>query len=184
MSTPAVQSGSTSFFLFRRGEVPIPDPLPELAGGVVLEPRHVQHATGQLHTPIPFFQLFAGYWVKMGQLLPVLLHVQAGIIGHQARQVHDTVPVRTPDVSILEPVVGHVARIAGQPIAQRDRIAYGPADTRVKILKLPAGYLARLVNANEMYGGTLITQVVAGAGEVAKLDAGARRKVGRSCQRG
>ena len=58
-------------------------------------------------------------------------------------------PVRAVDVGVFEPVVGYVARIAGQPISQRDRIVYGPAYPRVKILQLPAGYLARLVNANE-----------------------------------
>ena len=46
--------GVNPFLLFRCGQVPIPDPLAELAGGKILELRHVQHATGQLHIPIPF----------------------------------------------------------------------------------------------------------------------------------
>ena len=37
-------------------------------------------------------------------------------------------PVRTVDIGVLEPVVGNVAWVAGQPIPQRDRIAYGPTD--------------------------------------------------------
>ena len=93
----------------------------------------------------------------MGQLLPVLLHVQAGIIGHQARYVHDTMPVRAPDVGVLEPVVGDVARVGGQSVPQRDGVVLSPADTGMKILKLPAGYLARFVNAYEVNLSPLIT---------------------------
>ena len=120
--------------LFRRSEVPVPDPLPELAGGVVPELRYVQHPAGQLYIPIAFFQLPTGYRVKVSQLLAVLLHVQAGIIGHQARQVHNTMPVRTVNVGVLKPVMRDVARIAGQPIPQRDRIANGSANTGVEVL--------------------------------------------------
>ena len=47
----------------------------------------------------------------------------------------------------------------------------------MKIFQLPARYLARLVNANEMNGGTLIAQVVPNASHIAKLHTGTRRKV-------
>ena len=94
-------------------------------------------------------------------------------------------PVRAPDVSVPEPVVGDVARIASQPVAKRDRIADGPANTRVKILQLPAGYLARLVNTNEMQFSALVTQVVADTREVAERRyLSAQRGNSSTCQRG
>ena len=49
----------------------------------------------------------------------------------------------------------------------------------MKILQLPAGYLARFVNTHEVHRGSLIAQVVAGAGQVAKRNAGARREIAR-----
>ena len=153
-----------ALFLLRRGKVPIPNPLPELAGGVVPELRYVQYPAGQLYIPIAFFQLPAGYRVKVGQLFPVLIHVEARIIGHQARQVHDVMPVRAPNVSVPEPVVGYIARIAGQSIPRRDGINFGFANPRVKISQLMAGDLAGLVDANKVNLRPLVAKVIADAG--------------------
>ena len=86
-------------------------------------------------------------------------------------------PISAVDVSILEPVMGHVTGIASQPVSQRYGVVLRPANTGMKIFQLPARYLARFVNANEMNGGTLITQVVPNASHIAKLHTGTRRKV-------
>ena len=59
-------------------------------------------------------------------------------------------PISAVDVGVFEPVVGYVSGIASQSIPQRDGITDRPTDTGVKIFQLPARYLARLVNANEM----------------------------------
>ena len=139
--------GVNPFLLFRCGQVPIPDPLAELAGGKILELRHVQHATGQLHIPIPLLELLTCHWVKVSQLLSLLLYVHSRIVGHQPRQIHDTMPISTLHVSILEPIMRHIARITSQPIPQRDRVAKRLAETGMKIPQLMAGYLARLVDA-------------------------------------
>ena len=54
-----------ALFLFRRGEVPIPNPLPEFARGIVFELWHIQHAARQLNVPVTFLQLPTGYRIKM-----------------------------------------------------------------------------------------------------------------------
>ena len=52
-------------------------------------------------------------------------------------------PIRSPDVSVLEPVVGDIAGIASQSIPRRDGVNFGFANPRVKISQLMARYLAR-----------------------------------------